>query len=79
MRRITDCSEKGAKENGQQNEGRVPVVLVMDGVDAQKHENDRLRAAAQHLHGVFDGRVRLGRYVALDIVLHRYAAKRDAA
>ena len=73
----TDGSEDGAEENGEEDEGRVPVVLVVDGVDAEEHEDDGLRTAAQHLHCVLDGRVRLGRYVALHVILHRYPAESD--
>lgn len=53
----TDGSEDRAEENGEEDEGRVPIVLVVDGVDAEEHEDDRLRAAAQHFHSVLDGRV----------------------
>ena len=76
-RERTDGSEDGTEEDGEENEGRVPVVLIVDRVDAEEHEDDRFRAAAQHLHGVLDGRMRLGRYVALHVVLHRYAAEGD--
>ena len=75
----TDGSEQRTEQNGQQDECRVPVVLVVDRVDAEEHENNRLRTAAQHLHGVFDGRVRFGRDVAFHVVFHRDAAERDPA
>lgn len=54
-------------------------MLVVDRVHTKEHEDDRLRRAAQHLHGVFDGGVRLWRDVAFHVVLHRDAAKRDPA
>lgn len=76
---VTKCTEDWTKDDCQQNEGRVPVVLVVDGIDAQEHEDDRFRAAAQHLHGVLDGRVRFGRNVAFDVVLHRDSAKSNPA
>ena len=54
-------------------------MVVVHRVDAQEHEDDRLRAARQHLHSVLDRRVRLGRDVALHVVLHRDAAECDPA
>ena len=54
-------------------------MLIVDGVDAQEHEDDGLGAAAQHFHGVFNCSVRLWRNVAFHVILHRDAAKRDPA
>ena len=54
-------------------------MLIIDGIHTQEHEDDRLRAAAQHFHGVLDGCVRFRRYVAFNIVLHGDATKCDSA
>ena len=50
-------------------------MLIIDGIHTQEHEDDRLRAADQHFHGVLDGCVRFRRYVAFNIVLHGDATK----
>lgn len=76
---VTNRSEDWTEKNCQQDEGRVPVVLIIDGIHTQEHEDDRLRAAAQHFHGVLDGCVRFRRYVAFNIVLHGDATKCDSA
>ena len=52
-------------------------MLVVNGVDTEQHEDDCLRAAAQHFHGVLDGRVGFGWYVGLHIILHGEAAEHD--
>lgn len=75
---VTNGTEDRTEKYRQQDEGRVPVVLIVDGINAQKHEDDRLRAAAQHLHGIFDGCVGLWRNVTFNIILHRDATKRDS-
>lgn len=74
----TYSPENGTEEDGEQYKCRVPVVLVVDRVDSEKHKDDRLGTAAQHLHRVLDGCVRLGGNVTFDVVFHRYSTKRDA-
>jgi len=49
----------------------------VNGCDAEEHEDDGLGGAAQHLHGVLQRRLRVGRDVALHIVLASYAAECD--
>ena len=39
---LTYSSEDGAEEDGQDDEPGVPVVVLVDGGDAQEHEDDRL-------------------------------------
>ena len=53
-------------------------MIVVDGCHAEEHEDDGLRGAAQHLHGVLERRLRVGRDVSLHVVLARDAAERDA-
>ena len=53
-------------------------MVVVDGGHAQEHEDDRLARAAQHLHRVFQRRLRFGADVALHVVLHGDAAESDA-
>lgn len=43
--------------------------------DAKEHEDDGLRATRQHLHRILDGRVRLVRYIGLDVILHGNTAE----
>lgn len=43
--------------------------------DAEEHEYYGLRATRQHLHCVLDGRVRLVRYIGLDVILHGNTAE----
>ncbi len=74
---LTQDPVNGAKKDGQADEGRVPGVVVVHRVDAQKDEDDRLRRVAQHLHRLDDRRVGLGWNVRLHVVLHRDAAKHD--
>lgn len=50
-------------------------MVLVDSRNTEEHENDRLRAAAQHLHGVLDGRVRLVGDVRLHVVLHCYTTE----
>ncbi len=45
-------------------------MLVMYSCYAQEHEDDGLGAARQHLHRVFNSRLRLGRYILLHVVLN---------
>ena len=52
-------------------------MIVVNGGHAQEHEDDRLRGGAQHLQGVLQRRLRLGRDVALDIILHCDATECD--
>ena len=54
-------------------------MAVVDRGQAEEHEDDRLRGAAQHLHGVLHRRVGLVRDVRLHVVLHRDPAERDPA
>ena len=61
--------EYGTEDNGEDNKPPVPVVVVVDGRHAEEHEDGRLGAARQHLHGVLDRRLRLARHVALHIIL----------
>lgn len=43
----------------------------------QEHEDNRLRRAAQHFHGVLYRCMRFMRDIRFDVVFHRYAAKSD--
>jgi arginine utilization protein RocB len=46
--------------------------------DAEEHENNGLGRAAQHLERVLKRRLRLRRYVALDVVFHSDATEGNA-
>lgn len=72
-----DDAEKGAEEDGEDNEPGVPVVVRFDGRHAEEHENDRLRRTGKHLQRVLYCRVRLVRNIRLHVVLHRDAAECD--
>ena len=61
--------EDGTEEDGENNEPPVPVMLVMYCGHAQEHEDDRLRAAGQHLHRVLDRRLRAARHIPLNVIL----------
>ena len=53
-------------------------MVVVDGGDTQEHEDDGLRGSGQHLHGILQRRLRVGRNVSLDVVLASDAAEGDA-
>ena len=53
-------------------------MVVVNGGHAQEHEDDRFRRSAQHLHGILQRRLRVGRDVPLDVVLAGDAAKCDS-
>ena len=38
----TNCSENRTEEDGKEDECCVPVMLIVDRVDAEEHENDGL-------------------------------------
>ena len=76
---LTNEPENQAKEQSHQHEGRVPLVVVDDGGDAQVHEDNRLTNWRQHLHEILNGRMRLLWYVFLHVSLHWYTTKRAAA
>lgn len=67
---LTDYPVHRTKQNGQEDEPRVPVVALVHGRDAQEHEDDRFRGTAQHFHRVFDRRVRLVGNVGFHVVFH---------
>lgn len=73
--RPTNHSEKRAEQYCQENEPSVPFVAIVDCRDSQKHEDNRLRRAAQHFQGIFYCCVGLAGYVGLHIVLHRDATE----
>lgn len=50
-------------------------MVFVDGRNAQKHKNDRFRRAAQHFHGILDGRMRFVRNVGLHVIFHRDTTK----
>ena len=75
---LTDDPEEGAESDGEEDEGPVPLVVVVDRGHAQEHEDDRLRAGAQHLQSVLQRRLGFRADVPLHVVLHRDAAERDA-
>ena len=75
---LTNNPEEGTKADGKEDKGPVPLVVVVDGGHAEEHEDDGLRARAQHLEAVLEGRLRLGADVPLHVVLHRDAAEGDA-
>jgi len=52
-------------------------MRVSDGGRAQKHKDDGLAHAAEHLHKVLHSRLRLLRNVKFDILLHDYATERQ--
>lgn len=78
MSPLTQDAVDGAEEDGEDDEGGVPVVGALDGGDAEEHEDDGLRGRGQHLHGVLNGGVGLTRDVLFHVVLHRDAAEGDA-
>lgn len=53
-------------------------MIVVNGGHAQKHEDDRFRRSAQHLHRVLQRRLRVGRDVPLDVILAGDAAECDS-
>ena len=75
---FTNCSVDCAEEDCETNVWPVPDVIVVNGGNAEEHEDDRFRGAAQHLHGVLQGRLRVGGNVSLDVVLASDAAECDA-
>ncbi len=50
-------------------------MVVVDCGYAQEHEDDRFRRSTQHLHGILQRRLRVGRDVPLDVVLAGDAAE----
>ena len=52
-------------------------MVVVNGRNAEEHEDDGLGGAAQHLHGVLKRRLRVGGDVALHVVLASDAAECD--
>ena len=69
-----------AEDEAAEDEGAVPLVQfrVRDSRRPQEDEDDRLTDAAQHLHEVLDGRVRLARDVGLDVRLHEHRTGHDS-
>lgn len=72
---LTHGPVDGAENYRHDNEPRVPVVSIVHRGDSEEHEYDRLRTARQHLHRVLDGRVRLMRYIGLNVILHGNTAE----
>ena len=62
--------EHCTEEDGEYDEPPVPDVLVVDGGDPEEHEDDRLRAARQHLHRVLYRCLRFTRDISLNVVLY---------
>lgn len=52
-------------------------MSVIDGADAQKHEDDALGPVAQHLQTALDGGEGRRRNIFSDVILHGNAAEHD--
>lgn len=74
---LTKRSVHGTEDDGQEDKPSVPIVCIADCSDSQKHENDSFWAAAEHLHSVFDSRVRLMWNVCFHVIFHGDAAEGD--
>ena len=72
---LTKSSEDNTEDEAEEDEGRVPHVVVIDGGHAKEHEDDGLTQRCQHLHEVLDGRVRLSRDVHFYVLFHYDAAE----
>ena len=51
---LTNDSPESTKDNGKPDKCPVPFVIVVNGRDAEKHKDDGLGRARQHLHGVLE-------------------------
>ena len=74
---FTDCSVEGTEKYGKQNEGGVPLVVVVDRSDAQEQEYYGLRAIANRLQSLVDGRQRSWGHILRHVILHSDTAKHD--
>lgn len=76
---ITQRSPDQTEGKSEAHEGPVPLVVLPDGGHAHEDEDQGLADAAQHLHEILDGRVRLLRHVFFHILIHRHCASSDSA